>query len=255
MENVNTAVILAAGRGLRMKEAGLKRPKGFIEIGTMPIVEESVIRLAASGIRHMIIVTGHLPHHYMGLAARYPDLITLVPNPLFAKSGSMYSLSLVIERIEADFLLLESDLVYERRALVEVLGHPESDVMLVSRPTGSGDEVYVEVSDDRRLRAMAKDRTRLGLLVIGEMVGITKLSLGCFRAMKRYADEVFKTTLKLEYEDALVAVGKLVPVYCHLVDDLAWSEIDNEAHLLHVRNTVYPDILVRESKSDHRAGS
>jgi choline kinase len=245
---LNTAVILAAGCGLRMKDAGLEQPKGFITIGSIPIVEESVIRLAESGVRHLIIVTGYLKDHYIGLAARYRDLITLVHNPYYAESGSMYSLSLVAEQIEDSFLLLESDLVYEQRALAEVLGHPSTDTILVSGPTGSGDEVHVETSEERLLRAMSKDRTRLGPHIIGELVGISKLSLTCFRAMIRHADEVFRRTLRLDYEDALVAAAETVPVHCHLIADLVWSEIDDESQLSRVRRLVYPAILSRDGQ-------
>jgi choline kinase len=245
---VRTAVILAAGCGLRMKDAGLKRPKGFITIGQIPIVEESVIRLSASGISRLLIVTGHLQDYYIGLAARYPELITLVHNSRYEDSGSMYSLSLVAEQINESFLLLESDLVYEQRALAEVMGHPSADTILVSGPTGSGDEVHVETSDEHLLRAMAKDRTRLGPHIIGELVGISKLSHSCFLAMIRHADEVFLRTLRLDYEDALVAAAETVPLHCHLIADLVWSEIDDEAQLSRVRRTVYPAILAREGK-------
>ena len=250
----DTAVILAAGCGLRMENAGRERPKGFLEIGALPIVEESVIRLAEAGIRRVVIVTGFLAEFYRGLAARYPGLVTLAHNPRFAESGSMYSLSLAGEAIEAGFLLLESDLVYERRALEEVLSDPALDAVLVSEPTHSGDEVYVEASETGFLRAMSKDRARLGPNVLGELVGISRLSEACFRAMQRHAENVFRETLHLDYEDALVAATRSVPVACRVVPDLAWSEIDDAEHLARVRRRVYPAILARDGVIHRRAG-
>lgn len=241
----DTAVILAAGCGRRMKAAGQERPKGFIEIGALPIAEESVIRLAAAGISRLIIVTGFLEEFYRGLAARYPELITLVHNPRFAESGSMYSLSLASDQIGGGILLLESDLVYEKKALAEILGAPARDAILISVPTDSGDEVYVE-AEDGLLRAMSKDRSRLGPNVAGELVGISKLSDSCLGAMIRRAEKAFRETLHLDYEDALVAAAREVPVSCRLVPDLAWSEIDDEAQLSRVRRAVYPTILARD---------
>jgi choline kinase len=246
---LRTAVILAAGCGLRMKEAGAERPKGFITIGQIPIVEESIICLRETGVERLLIVTGHLQDYYVGLAERYPDLITLVHNPCYAESGSMYSLSLLAGRIEESFLLLESDLVYERRALTEAIGYPSEDMILVSGRTGSGDEVYVETTEDGLLRAMSKDRSRLGLNIMGELVGINKISLACFHAMIHHADEVFRRTLRFDYEDALVAAAQTVPVHCHLIADLVWCEIDDETHLARVLQTVYPAILVREGRN------
>ena len=236
-----------------MGAEGRERPKGFLEIGPLPIVEESVIRLAKAGIRRVVLVTGFLDEFYRGLAARYPALIARVHNPRFAESGSMYSLSLALGELESGALVLESDLIYEKRALAEVLADPAEDVILVSEPTGSGDEVHVEASEDGLLRAMSKDRSRLGPNVAGELVGISRLSPACLRAMGRYAGGVFRETLRLDYEDALVAAAKEVPVACRVVPDLAWSEIDDEGHLSRARASVYPAILARDGPV-HRGG-
>ena len=236
-----------------MEAAGRERPKGFLEIGPVPIVEESVIRLAQAGIRRVVIVTGFLDEFYRGLAARYPARIALVHNPRFAESGSMYSLFLAAGELDSGALLLESDLVYEKRALAEVLADPAEDVLLVSEPTGSGDEVHVEASEDGFLRAMSKDRSRLGPNVVGELVGISRLSPACFRAMGRHAAGVFRETLRLDYEDALVAAAREVPVTCRVVPGLAWCEIDDENHLSRARASVYPAILARDGPV-HRGG-
>ena len=48
---IDTAVILAAGMGTRLGEVLSDRPKGFLTLGRLPIVEESVIRLHRAGIR------------------------------------------------------------------------------------------------------------------------------------------------------------------------------------------------------------
>ena len=143
----DTAVILAAGRGQRLRNIGLERPKGFLRIGELPIVEESVLRLLAAGIPKIVIVTGHLSEHYVELGRRYPGTIRLVHNSAFATTGSMHSLAVAQQCVDGDFLLLDSDLIYEQRALTEILADPAPNVLLVSGPTGSGDEVYVEAHD------------------------------------------------------------------------------------------------------------
>lgn len=64
--------------------------------------------------------------------------------------------------------------------------------------------------------------------------------------MIQHAEEIFPHRLKLDYEDSLVAAASNVPVRCKLVEDLVWSEIDNEAQLLRVRERIYPLILARD---------
>ncbi len=242
---VRTAVILAAGMGLRLAELGTRLPKGFLCPGRRPIVEESLDRLVAAGIERVVVVTGHLRDFYEDLRLVRPGLVTTVHNARFAESGSMLSLATARELVHEDFLLLESDLVYEPRALTEVLGHPAQDCVLLSGPTGAGDEVWVETRDGM-LVDMSKDRSRLGRSIAGELVGITKVSLPLYQAMLSAAEPLFHETLKVDYEtDALVAAARTRAIPCHIVHDLVWAEIDDERALERARRIVVPRIVGR----------
>jgi len=87
---------------------------------------------------------------------RFP-FVRCVHNPDFATTGSMHSLYLAREALPNDFLLLESDLLYEPRALRELLAAPRGDYVLVSGPTGLGDEVFT-YAEGGRLVALSKTR-------------------------------------------------------------------------------------------------
>ena len=63
-DSIGTAIILAAGMGVRLKERGKLMPKGCLCLGEKPIFEESVLRLLAVGIERIVIVTGHLAEQY-----------------------------------------------------------------------------------------------------------------------------------------------------------------------------------------------
>lgn len=222
---------------------GLPRPKGFIELGGRPIIERSLDRLAALGVERVVIVTGHQAQFYRSLAARRPG-IELVHNERYAESGSMYSLYVARESLSSEFLLLESDLIYERRAL-DTLREQAPEALLVSGPTQSGDEVYVEASSER-LTGLSKRRAELTGEVIGELVGISRLSSACLAAMCAHAERMFRDTLKVEYEQALVAAARDLRVACPLVPDLAWAEIDDAQHLERARSRVLPRIVERD---------
>jgi 2-aminoethylphosphonate-pyruvate transaminase len=214
---VTTAVILAAGQGTRLREHVADYPKGFLRIGERPIVEESVLRLAAHGITRVVIVTGYAAGYYEELARARAPLVETVHNAEFAASGSMYSLYCARALVREPFLLLESDLVYEPRALVELLDHPADDAILLSGPTGAGDEVYVEARDGR-LVGMSKDRARLGPEVAGELVGISKISAALFGVMQRIAATAFARSLKFDYEtDCFVAAARERAIACPAV--------------------------------------
>lgn len=59
MSRVRTAVILAAGIGSRLRNIHNDKPKGFLQLGDKPIIEESIARLVFAGINEIIIVTGY----------------------------------------------------------------------------------------------------------------------------------------------------------------------------------------------------
>ena len=63
------AVVLAAGRGVRLGALGEEMPKGFLRVTDVPLIERSIDALRAAGIDRIRIVTGHLRHYYELLAA------------------------------------------------------------------------------------------------------------------------------------------------------------------------------------------
>ena len=227
------AVILAAGMGTRLRPIGHQGPKGALVLQQRSIVEDSVHRLLQAGIERITIVTGYQSEFYDALAESMPQTVYTIHNPKYADSGSMYSLFLARDRVAGDFLLLESDLIYEQRALSTLLENPAVNLLLLSGKTGAGDEVYVAADSDRRLLAMSKQPDQLQAGIAGELVGISKVSPALFEAICAFADESFarNDSLHLDYEtDAMVAAGRSVPVHCVTVDGLLWSEIDDAAH-------------------------
>ncbi len=239
---MSLAVILAAGMGTRLRDEHADQPKGFIELANRPIIETSLLHLERAGINDIVMVTGFAAEYYQRLAVRYEGLVRLVHNPDYANSGSMYSLYCARHAIGDDFLLLESDLIYEPRALDVLIGHDSSDAVLLSGPTGAGDEVYVAATDGL-LTGMSKDKAALPCEPAGELVGISKLSRGLFAIMKGIAEKAFRESLHYDYEtDCLVAAAKSWDIACPVVADLAWAEIDDAAHLKRARDIVLPKI-------------
>jgi len=221
------AIILAAGQGVRLRSVIDDRPKGLIDVAGETLVDRSIRLLRAAGIPRITIVAGYLAEWYRRFAASDPDT-TVLTNAAFASTGSMASLATAL-RIAApeDVLVLESDIIYEPRALAAILS--TVDATLVSGPTDAGDEVWVDAAGGR-LRAMSKDRRQLSA-VVGEFVGITHLSRRVAAAM-RAEFEAFAAAQgheRMDYETgALAAVAQRMPIAAVLVPDLQWGEIDDE---------------------------
>lgn len=234
------AVILAAGQGLRIRQHHAL-PKGFIEIDNKPIILHSLEKLRKAGITDILLVTGFGHEHYQQLAEE-TGWFSTVYNEHFSDYGSLYSLYCAREWLDSDFLLLESDLLYESMALTQVLNFPQANVILVSGTTHSGDEVYVCAQDDN-LISMSKSLQSLDSdLIVGEFVGVNKLSLLSYQVLLALLAENSSLLHTGNYEEqGLVALAQTDPVYCLKYQALKWCEIDNLAHLERAQK-LYPDM-------------
>jgi len=239
-------VLLAAGLGARLGPSAENLPKGFLRLGDRPIVEESVRCLLALGVERVVIGTGFQAERYDALAAGLGGRVHTVLNPEFATSGSLHTFALTTPEVEDDFLLLESDLIYEARAIVALQAADTASTLLVSGFTGAGDEVFVQADPDLRLTALSKTRGDLGERVVGELVGLTRITRRTRDLMLAYAQARSTTARRLDYETALAAASVEDGVRCLVIEDLIWSEIDDDRQLVRAREDVYPRIRMEE---------
>ena len=142
---MNTAVILAAGMGIRLSPIVGIRPKGLLKIGDYPLLGRSINMLIKHGIKKIYIVTGHQSEMLMSELEDFSSNIEThyCFNENYEQSGSMHSLFMLQDILKEDFLLLESDLLFEEKALILILNEQTSDVLLISGKTNSGDEVWI----------------------------------------------------------------------------------------------------------------
>lgn len=238
-QQITTAVILAAGFGSRLKDKTEHQPKGFLEIEGISLIERSVINLLNAGIQKIFIGTGYLAEHYDNFAKKYPQ-ITCIPSFNFASTSSMETLFVMREQIKEDFLLLESDLLYEAAALQHLT--KSTDTILASGTTHSNDEVYIQADTSFVLQKMSKDAEQLDS-IYAELVGITAISYKSYKSMcELYANQDNK---KIDYEYMLVAVNQNTvpaPFIVKKIEKLAWCEIDDAQHLARAQQLILPKI-------------
>ena len=245
MNHIRQAVILAAGIGSRLRGTVDDRPKGFLHFGTESIIEESIAKLIRIGITEIVIVTGYHSEYYDKLTEKYPFVKT-IKNQHFENTGSMYSLFTAKELIENDFLLLESDLIYEYNALQVIQNSAFNNCILLSGSTNSGDEVYVGTNGNRIVN-LSKNPDEI-IKVGGELVGISKISYDLYKLMVELSEKQFKKNQQYQYEDCLTDLSNHKEINYELVEDLAWIEIDDENHFKKAKEIIYPRIQKRDSE-------
>ncbi|MCL7748677.1 phosphocholine cytidylyltransferase family protein [Halalkalibacter alkaliphilus] len=241
---VTTAVILAAGRGKRLNAISQHIPKGLLVIEKKSIIEESIDKLLAAGITNIQIGAGYKEEKLKFLEQKYPGTHFTV-NRHFSTSGNLYTLLLMKEQIKEDFLLLESDIIYEKRALREILDDSHPDVILASDLSQSGDEFFIESNDNHLFKKMKKQSSLLSR-IDGEFVGISKISYPSFKLLCQLGKKMFENDPMIDYEEVLNQTAKHSPFFMKKVQDLAWCEIDNEEHLKRATLDVYPRIKEKD---------
>lgn len=244
---VSQAVIVAAGCGMRLGEAGTEIPKGFLNIDGQPLIHYSLKALETSGITKVTIVVGHQRHFYNDLPSLYPLDFSFVENPIYDQCGSQYSLYLGLKSVTSDVLILDSDILYQTKAIPFTLNHPQKDVLLITPPTGSGDEVYVEVDKNGDLASMSKSVSDLGPNILGEMVGLTKISDDYRQAYIKMSEALFTKAehYNFNYEDDgyIHMAHQGHKLHCPLMTDLIWTEIDTVEMYEHAKTVIWPKLL------------
>ncbi|WP_274972458.1 phosphocholine cytidylyltransferase family protein [Bacteroides fluxus] len=238
---IKTALIMAAGLGTRFGKMTETMPKGFVEVGGKSMIERSVETLIACGIEKIIIGTGYRKEKYEDLQKKYPQIETCF-SPKYAETNSMYTLWNTRNQIGNDgFLLLESDLIFEEKAIRALLESPWEDIMLISSVTKFQDQYYVESDADNILTACSVIKEEIEAK--GELVGIHKLSDSFYRKMCVEYEKIVDDKPKLGYEYMLLSMSKEVsPVYVLKIDRLQWYEIDDEQDLKYAEENIINNI-------------
>ncbi|HKL86252.1 MAG TPA: aminotransferase class V-fold PLP-dependent enzyme, partial [Treponemataceae bacterium] len=246
---IRQAVIMAGGLGSRLKGRTETMPKGFLEIGGEAIVKQSIKKLIAAGIEEIIIGTGHCNEWYDALADEL-HCIVCVKNDEYATTGSMGTLLRCAPHVNGEFLLLESDLIFDEIGLSILINEQRKNVLLASSPTASGDEVYLQADELENLVQHSKKRKELDS-IIGELIGISRLTKQTLNSMVDYCNAHLTDQPRMEYETAMSAVSATAKtkqkIGIRLLNDYAWREIDDESHLAMAEQKVFPVITEREA--------
>lgn len=235
-KTVKQAVILAAG-----KADDFGKPVGMLDIQDFKLIDRTLGILKENGITKIVIVTGYKSEEYEEYFKNSKN-VKLVKSDIYKWTGTMHSLSLAKEYVDDDFLLIENDLVFEKRAIKELVESPERDCILFTNESGSGDEAFVEIRDNHLFK-MSKDIHQFNR-IDGEMIGITKVSYKLYQMML----EEFKGNVNpyLNYEYVLLDVARNYNIGFVKIDDLAWGDADTLKEYEKIKNHLYPTIRRRE---------
>ena len=115
------ALILAAGRGLRLAE---KAPKCLIEVGGRPLLSHQIDAVRRAGAERVTVVIGHGHEQVRSFAGGEASFVL---NHRYADTNSLYSFWLARQAVAGDLLVLNGDVLFPSQVLhvlLETAGRP-----------------------------------------------------------------------------------------------------------------------------------
>ena len=128
------AVILAAGMGSRLKNLTSDQAKCMVTVNGSTLIERMLYQLDELGLSRIVLVVGYeaqkLIKYVNSLGIQTP--VAYVENTIYAKTNNIYSLALTEEYLKGDdTLLLESDLIFEKDLLRNLVDDKRSTLAVV----------------------------------------------------------------------------------------------------------------------------
>lgn len=102
-KKTNSAIILAAGFGMRMVPINTQIPKGLLEVNGEPLIERIIKQLQEKDINEIYIVVGFMKESYYYLKAKYG--VKIIENDEFQDKNNLYSLSLALDYISSTYII------------------------------------------------------------------------------------------------------------------------------------------------------
>ncbi len=155
-EQINTALLLAAGTGSRLAPLTDKSPKCLVPVNEISILERLVEALRLHNFKRLVVVIGHQAHSirdFLGTRAGGME-ITYITSPVYKTTNNIYSLWLARKEINEPFLLIESDLVFDPKMLKDML---QPDRIAVSKLQPWMNGTTVTINSNQTVKAFQND--------------------------------------------------------------------------------------------------
>ena len=243
------ALILAAGRGTRIRTVHGEHPKCLIRSshgGTL--LDHQIASLLAAGIRNIGVVVGYkkdqIVDHVLTNYRSLQSCFSFIENPLFATTNNIYSFSLAEEWLNGKpFVCLNADVIFDPEILLPALQSTTPITMIVD-PLWRDETMKVIIFNNRVVRMSKKIPQSIAN---GTYIGITSFSAEIQKDLFARVKRLIQTGRENEFFN--VAVQELadegVRVGFTSTGERPWAEIDDPGDLEFARLHVFPKLITR----------
>lgn len=207
------------------------------------LVDRTLSLVKEAGIGRVILVVGYRAE----LFEKYrSDNVQIVLAPNYEFSASMASLAAARDYINDDFILIEGDTFFEKKALEQLRRVKEGNCLVATEESGSGDECFIE-SKAGFITKISKDKHRICRFE-GELLGISRISIGTYTAMLQEWD--MSSNSYLNYEHVLMDVTTPLDRPFIFIKNLIWGDVDCPEDFKRLKEVTYRALRRKEDPFD-----
>ena len=245
------AIILAAGRGLRLQHADDRQlPKCLLQFGGMTLLERHLRILKSAGVEDIVLALGYRHERVEAEIERlrWQPRPEIVLNPRF-ELGSVLTVHAAADAMTrgGDVLLMDADVLYDERISAALIaGPPSVNRILIDRDFEAGDEpVKLCVSGGVPIELRKQLPAGLSYDTIGESVGFFRFDPSAARRLATLvADYVARDCAQMPHEEAvrdlLLERNQIFEVVD--VTGAPWIEIDFPTDVVRAAHEVLPQL-------------
>ena len=181
------AIILAAGKGTRLRPYTLDRPKCLVEVDGHSLLDRQLAVLATEAIHPIVLVGG-----YRVEMLNRPG-IQLRVNPAYAETNMVWTLFCAEDDLEGDVLLCYGDIVYSQEILQAILASKADIAVAIDLDWESywrarnedplDDAETLKLAPDGRIYEIGQKPEKLDEIE-GQYMGLIKLSSDGIKILK-----------------------------------------------------------------------
>ena len=232
---IRQAVILAAGKGTRLRAEGDELPKPLHVVGGMPLIKRTILTLGAAGVTKVVVVTG-----YQADAVRAALLdpayaaagieVGPVHNPEFDKANGI-SVLVGGRALTGPFMLSMADHMYTPAiARLVASQDPTAADLFLATDVRTGD--ILDIDDATKVRSEAGHIVEIGK----QLTAFDRIDCGVFAVTPRLLEEL--EAVRADRGDCSLTDGvrRLAEARRARVADIGdelWQDVDTPADRAH----------------------
>lgn len=242
------AIIMAAGKGSRLGTLTENKPKAFLKINGIPLIEYNIALLHAYGITDILIVTGYQNECFEEMTREISG-IRCIYNPFYEMVNVLGSFYIAQEYLSEDTIYLHADTLCSPDILKAMLDSTGDMVLPVDFKTCDEEAMKVRTRDGCVAEISKEIPCDIGE---GEFIGIARISKTILPDLRAAVKKLMKEKQFSAYFEG--AIQELIGLHKYQLKVLPtkhqfWAEIDFEEDYKKAGNEI-TDGLVRLAEKE-----